>query len=61
MTWDEISYFRRRELQERAAAKSATSLAARRVHQQLAQFYAAMLDRADGSHVVHSLRSCGAL
>lgn len=33
-------YFRRRELAERAAAKSATSEAARRVHQELAQNYA---------------------
>jgi hypothetical protein len=33
-------YFRRREQAERAAAKSAASDAARRVHQQLAQNYA---------------------
>jgi len=40
-------YFRRRELAERAAAKKATSDAARRVHQQLAQNYAD-LSRAEG-------------
>jgi hypothetical protein len=33
-------YFHRRELAERAAAKSATSPAARRIHQELAQGYA---------------------
>ncbi|MFL6721544.1 MAG: hypothetical protein ACJ8FT_07050 [Sphingomonas sp.] len=36
-------YLRRRELAERAAAKKAPSDAARRVHQQLAQSYAALL------------------
>jgi hypothetical protein len=36
-------YFRRRELVERAAAKSATTPAARRVHQELAQNYARLL------------------
>ena len=34
-----IDYFRRRELAERAAAKHATSDAARRVHQMLAEQY----------------------
>ena len=43
MTDDQIEYFRRRERQERAAAKSADSLAARRIHQQLAEEYAAQL------------------
>jgi hypothetical protein len=33
-------YFRLREQAERAAAKGATSIAARRVHQELAQIYA---------------------
>ena len=36
-------YFRRRELAERAAAKNAATEAARRVHQELAQSYAALL------------------
>ena len=34
-----LDYFRRRELAERAAAKHATSNAARRVHQMLAEQY----------------------
>ena len=37
---DSIDYARRREAQERAAAKQARSLAARRAHQELAQIYA---------------------
>lgn len=41
-TLDSIDYARRREAQERAAAKRAETLAARRVHQQLAQMYAQM-------------------
>jgi hypothetical protein len=36
-------YFRRREHAERAAAKSATSIAARGLHQELAQNYAELL------------------
>jgi hypothetical protein len=36
-------YFRRRELVERAAAKSAASQAARRIHQELAQEYVQLL------------------
>lgn len=36
-------YFRRRELDERAAAKRAATQAARRAHQELAQGYAALL------------------
>jgi hypothetical protein len=38
-----LDYFRRRELVERAAAKSASSPAARRTHQELAQGYANLL------------------
>lgn len=34
-----FDYARRREIQERAAAKRAQTLAARRVHQELAQLY----------------------
>jgi hypothetical protein len=36
----EADYVRLREAQERAAAKQASTLAARRVHQELAQFFA---------------------
>jgi hypothetical protein len=36
---------RRREMAERAAAKYAPSLAARRIHQELAQQYAELLRR----------------
>jgi hypothetical protein len=39
MTQDSIDYFSRRERMERAAAKSASSTAARRVHQELAENY----------------------
>jgi hypothetical protein len=38
-------YFRHRESAERAAAKNAVSEAARRVHQELAQEYAALLKK----------------
>ena len=38
-----IAYFRRRELAERAAAKSATTSTARGLHQELAQSYATLL------------------
>jgi len=38
-----LDYFRRRELAERAAAKSATTIAARGRHQEMAQTYAALL------------------
>jgi hypothetical protein len=40
---DSIEYFRRRELAERAAAKSATTIAARGRHQELAQNYSDLL------------------
>jgi hypothetical protein len=36
-------YFRRREYAERAAAKSATTIAARGLHQELAQNYSDLL------------------
>jgi len=42
---DSADYFRRRELAERAAAKQASSEAARRIHQQLAQSYAEMVQK----------------
>jgi hypothetical protein len=40
---DIIDYARRREAQERAAAKQAVTLAARRAHQELAQLYAQLV------------------
>jgi hypothetical protein len=40
---ESLEYFRRREHAERAAAKSATSIAARGLHQELAQNYADLL------------------
>lgn len=42
---ESLEYFRRRERAERAAAKTAESEAARRVHQELAQGYAQLLRR----------------
>ena len=39
-------YFRSREMAERAAAKRAQSLAARHIHQELAQHYAELANRA---------------
>ena len=40
-------YFRNRERAERAAAKRAQSIAARQVHQELAQHYAKLASRAE--------------
>ncbi len=40
-----IDYLRSREMAERAAAKRAQSLAARHVHQELAQHYAELVRR----------------
>jgi len=41
---DQLDYVRRREVQERAAAKQALSLAARRAHQELAQLYSELVN-----------------
>jgi hypothetical protein len=43
MSDEDLDYYRRRERQERLAAKAATSLAARRIHQDLALRYSVML------------------
>jgi len=43
---DDVDYCRARELAERGAAKNARSAEARGVHQQLAQAYARMIQRA---------------
>ena len=61
MTYEETDYFRRREMQERAAAKDAASLAARRVHQQMAENYDAILNDYVFRDALTSLRACGAL
>jgi hypothetical protein len=45
---EDIDYLRRRERQERAAAKRATSVVARLAHQELAQRYAALIETANG-------------
>jgi glucose-6-phosphate-specific signal transduction histidine kinase len=42
MTHENLDYYRRRELAERAAAKYARCDIARRIHQELAQNYAAL-------------------
>lgn len=61
MTYEELEYFRRREAQERAAAKCARNIAARRVHQQLAEQYAAIRQGIILVDPLTSLRRCGAL
>lgn len=61
MTYEETAYFRRREWQERAAAKGAQTLMARRAHQELAERYAAILHGFELRDPVTSLRACGAL
>jgi len=45
MSWESIEYYRRREFTERAAAKAATSVPARRAHQDLALRYSALARR----------------
>ena len=61
MTYEETEYFRRRERQERAAAKNSQNLAARRAHQQMAENYAAILNSFSCSDSLMSLRVAGAL
>lgn len=61
MMYEEIEYFGRRERQERRAAKNARTIEARRLHQQLAERYAAMLRGRVAMDPVSSLRTCGAL
>ena len=48
MTHDSGDYYRYREQAERAAAKEAKSLAARRAHQELAIMYSARTREFDG-------------
>ena len=40
---EQMAYIRRREAEERAAAKRASTLAARRAHQELALLYAELV------------------
>lgn len=61
MTYEDVTYFRRREWQERAAAKSAGTLMARRAHQEMAERYAAILHGFVLQDPVTSLRACGAI
>lgn len=61
MTPEERDYFIRRERQERAAAKRAESLAARRAHQHMACSYAAILQLAASNDPVPLMRACGGL
>ena len=44
MSQEETDYLRRRERQERAAAKAAVHATARQAHQHLAECYAALLN-----------------
>lgn len=43
MTYEETDYLRRRERQERAAAKAAVNASAQRAHQHLAECYSTLL------------------
>jgi hypothetical protein len=45
MSWNSTEYYRRREFAERAAAKKATCVPARRAHQELATLYSALSRR----------------
>jgi hypothetical protein len=56
MTEEQAEYLRRRERQERAAAKAALSVSARRTHQQLAECYSALLHGQDPTDPMTFLR-----
>jgi len=45
---EDLDYARRREASERAAAKYAQTLAARRAHQEVAQYFAKIVHRPAG-------------
>lgn len=57
MDQDSREYFEHRERCERAAAKNATCPHARRVHQELAQGYAALIRRGSGETTFAGVRS----
>ena len=61
MTHEETEYLRRRERQERAAAKAAVNAAARHAHQHLAECYAALLHGLASYEPVAMLRREGLL
>ena len=48
---EQLEFYHRRERQERAAAKRASSVAARRVHQELAIVYASLRRGLDPAEV----------
>jgi hypothetical protein len=49
---EQLEFYRRRERQERAAAKQAANLAAKRVHQELAILYASLQRGIDPAEAV---------
>lgn len=61
MTDDHLDYFRRRERQERASAKTALSLPARREHQQAAEYYARVVHGSMNFDPLSVLRRSGLL
>lgn len=61
MTYEEAQYFQRREREERAAAKRAQNLVARRAHQQMAEHYAAILHGSPLCEPLSPLPACGAI
>lgn len=48
MSHEDLDYYDRRARQERSAAKAATSLPARRIHQELAMRYALLITSVQG-------------
>ncbi|MBV9529454.1 hypothetical protein [Sphingomonas sp.] len=61
MTDDHLDYFRRRERQERALAKTAPSVDARRTHQQAAEHYAWVVHGSRGLDPAPLWRAVGLL
>jgi hypothetical protein len=51
MSNEDFDYYRQRERQERTAAKSATCLPARRIHQELALRYSILIASPGGTAV----------
>lgn len=49
MSNEDFDYYRQRERQERIAAKAATSLPARRIHQELALRYSILIASLEGT------------
>lgn len=61
MTDDHLDYFRRRERQERASAKYARSVEARRRHQQAAQYYSRVVHESKYADATSALHASGLL